>query len=249
MIKKIALSALLASSSSALISIKPVEVGSEGGWSLKTALSLSTKRGNSEVDNYSAAARITYDNNVSYVTWMQASGAYGKASGRKNVANAYMHWRYIHNVVDGNNAFEGALQTEEDEFRLIRSRRLGALGYRRRFHNGGAFKAFVGIGGIYEYIDFSSSLDPTEHNVRLNVYLSLNYRLNEDRSIHFISYNQPKMDDIHDLVSSSSFELKIRIVHALFLNFSLNYNYDSHPAHEVAKRYDFSQDTAFVYKF
>lgn len=250
MIKKIALAAAVASNVFALISIEPVEVGSDPGWSLKTALALSTKRGNSEVDNYTAAARITYDNNVSYVTWMQLSGAYGKASGAKNVANAYLHWRYIHNIVDENNAVEGALQSEEDEFRLIRSRRLIAMGYRHRFYNnGGAFKSFVGIAGMYEYIDFSSSVDSTEHNVRLSAYLALSYRFDADRSVHFISYNQPKIDDVSDFVSFSSFELKIRIVKELFLNFTLRYNYDSRPATQVAKRYDFSQDTAFLYRF
>ena len=60
---------------------------------------------------------------------------------------------------------------------------------------------------------------------------------------------QPKLDEIEDFVTVNELNLKIRIVKKLFLNFALRYNYDSRPAIGVASKYDFSQDTAFIYEF
>ncbi len=235
----------------AIITITPVELGEDPGYSGKMGASLSTKRGNSDVDAYKLAARFMYDNNVSYLTWLQIAGEYGKASGVKNVQKLYAHLRYIHNITDRYHVYEAALQTEEDEFRLIRYRRLVAAGYRQRFfQKSEKLKAFLGVGAIFEkihYTDPQSNSD--ENNVRASTYVSVSYLFAEDMSTSFISYYQPKFDDVSDFVTVNTYELQLKIVDRLFLNFALHYNYDSKPAVGVVSRYDFSQDTAFIYEF
>lgn len=235
----------------ALITIAPVELGEDPGYSANVGVSLSTKRGNSDVDSYKMATRVQYDNNESYVTWLQLSGEYGKASGVKNVQKLYAHLRYIHNITDKYHVYEVALQTEEDEFRLIQHRRLVALGYRQRFfHDNQKLKAFIGIGTIFENIHYiSANENPDENNIRINSYASITYAFKEDMKTSFISYYQPKFDDISDFVTVNTLELKLKIIDALYLNFSVHYDYDSHPAVGVASRYDFSQDTSFIYQF
>ena len=238
-----------------VVTITPVELGEDPGVSTKLGLSLSTKKGNSDVESYKAACRVTYDDNTSYVTWIQIAGEYGKANGERNVKNTYLHWRYIHNITDRYHVWETALQTQENEFRQIKHRRLVALGYRHRFfHDWQKLKAFVGIGALYEYIGYLSSSDPTlrnpsEHNARLSTYASVHYEFKEDMNTGFISYMQPKFDDFDDFVTVNEFELRLKIVDELFLLFSLRYNYDSKPPLGVESKYDFSQDTAFVYEF
>ena len=235
----------------ALITVDPVELGDNPGYSVKTALSLSTKRGNTDTDSYKIAGRLTYDNNRSYVTWMQLAGEYGEASGKKNVQKLYGHLRYIHNITDRYHVCEAALQTEEDEFRLIRHRRVVAAGYRHRFfENDKKIRAFLGLGAIFENIRYTDPLNnPSEKNVRGSTYISFSYRFQKEMHVGFISYFQPKFDDMADFVTVNTCELKLKIVDELFLNFTLHYNYDAYPASGVASRYDFSQDTAFIYEF
>ncbi len=233
----------------ALITITPVELGEKPGYSGKVGVSLSTKRGNSDTDAYKLASRVMYDNNATYLTWLQIAGEYGEANGVKNVQKLYAHLRYIHNITDRYNVYELAAQTEEDEFRLIRSRRLVAAGYRHRFFQRDKnLKAFVGIGAIYEYIHYTHD-NPNEENARASMYASLTYTFKKDMSTSVISYYQPKFNDTADFVTVNTFELKLKIIDRLFLNFTLHYNYDSRPAFGVASKYDFSQDTAFIYEF
>ena len=247
---RIALFVTVASSSLfGLVTITPVELGEKPGWSSKVGVSLSTKRGNSDVDAYKLSARTNYDNNISYVTWFQLSGEYGQASGEKNVQKSFAHLRYIHNLTDKFHVYETALQSEEDEFRLIKSRRLAAVGYRQHLFPKERLKTFIGLGVMYEYIKFTSSYDPTEYNVRASCYLSMSYEFEKDKKLSFISYFQPKLDDVEDFVTVNQLGLKIKIEGELYLNFSLSYNYDARPAIEVESEYDFSQDTAFIYEF
>ena len=235
----------------ALITITPVELGEDPGYSGKVGVSLSTKRGNSDTDAYKFASRLMYDNNESYVTWLQIAGEYGKASGVKNVQKLYAHLRYIHNITDKYHVYELAAQTEEDEFRLIQHRRLVAGGYRQRFfQDDKKFKVFVGLGVIFENIRYISPQEnPDENNLRASTYASLSYEFKEDMSTSFISYYQPKLDEFSDFVTVNSLQLKLKIIDELYLNFTLHYNYDSKPAIGVASKYDFSQDTAFIYEF
>ena len=240
---------MLSSSLFAVVTITPVELGEKPGWSSKVGISLSTKRGNSDVDAYKLSAQTNYDNNISYVTWLQLWGEYGQANGEKNVQKSFAHWRYIHNINDKYHVYETALQSEEDEFRLIQSRRLVALGYRQHLFPKEQLKTFVGIGMMYEYIKFTSKVDPTERNVRASCYLSMSYEFEKDKKVSFISYLQPKINDMRDFVTVNKLGLKIKIEGELFLSFSLSYNYDAQPAKEVESKYDFSQDTAFIYEF
>ncbi len=253
--KLLLLTTLLLHSLYGVVTITPVELGEDPGLSAKVGLSLATKKGNSDVESYKAAGRVTYDNNVSYVTWFQVAGEYGEANKEKNVQNLYAHLRYIHNITDRYHVWEAALQTQEDEFRLINRRRLVALGYRQRFFPASPeLKAYVGIGAMYEYIDYLESDDtalqnPSEHNGRISAYASLSYAFKKDTTLGFISYMQPKFDDFGDFVTLNELELRFNIVKELFLLFSLKYTYDAKPPLGIASKYDFSQNTSFVYKF
>jgi len=232
-----------------IISIVPTEVKEDPGLNGQAGLSLSTKRGNSDVDSYKGAIRLTYDNNESYVTWIQLSGEYGEANGVKNVQKIYLHYRYIHNITDIYNVWEGFLQSQEDEFKLIQKRRLVGADYRGRFlKDYSPLKFFLGVGGFYEYITYTTSQDPTENNTRLNTYIALTYPFKDTLNFAITSYYQPKFDDFEDFVTANKLELKIKIVEKLFLTFRISYDYDSKPAIGVNKT-DFSQDTIFLYKF
>lgn len=232
----------------ALISIVPIEMGEDVGLSGEAGASLSTKRGNSETDSYKASARVVYDSNTTYITWFQISGEYGKASGVKNVQKIYSHLRYIHNLSSLYHVGELFVQSQEDKFKLIQKRRLVGGGYRGHLlRDYFPMKFFVGIGALYENIHYTS-VDPSENNARINSYIAFTYPFKDDIRLSFTSYYQPKFDDISDFVTANKFELRFKIIEHLFLNFRISYDYDSQPAADVVK-YDFYQDTAFIYKF
>ena len=82
---------LTAQSLFGLVSIIPVEIGKEIGLSNIAEASLETKRGNTDTDNYKASYRTTYDDGKNFVTWGEASGAYGKANGNENTNKAQLN--------------------------------------------------------------------------------------------------------------------------------------------------------------
>ena len=238
---------LLHSSLFALISIVPVEQGEKVGWSGKVGASLSTKRGNSDTDSYKGALRLSYDNNTSFITWAEINGEYGEANNVKNVQKIYAHLRFIHNLSDKYHVGEIFIQSQEDEFKQIQRRRLIGAGYRQRLlKEYFPLKFFVGIGAFYEYIGYTTD-DPSEDNARLNGYIAFTYP-KEHFDFSFTSYYQPKFDDLSDFVTANKLELKIHLIDRLYLSFRVSFDYDSQPPSGVEK-YDFYQDTAFVYEF
>jgi len=231
----------------ALISIVPVEQGEKVGLSGQMSASLSTKRGNSNTDSYKGGARIAYDNNTSYVTWGELSGEYGEANDVKNVQKIYLHYRFIQNLSDKFHVGELFLQSQEDEFKQIQKRRLVGVGYRQRLlRDYFPLKCFVGLGGFYEYISYTTN-DPREDNSRFNGYIAFTYPT-KSVEFSFTSYYQPKFDDFNDFVTANKIELKIHLIEKLYLTFKVSYDYDSNPPSGVEK-YDFYQDTAFLYEF
>lgn len=233
----------------AIMTITPVNIGDEPGTSGMLKGSFETQRGNSDVDSYSAGLRVQYDSNATYLLWSDLSFSYGKSDGNTNTNKSYAHARYLHTVLDKKwiNA-EAFVQAETNEFTKVNHRFLGGAGVRfyRSIEPYG--ELYLGVGGFYEDIAYTTTEDPQERNVRLNTYFSYTKRFNKQTRISYVTYLQPKMDDFDDIVSTHTLELNILVYQQLYLNFVLYYDYDAKPAHNV-KDTDFSQKTSFIYKF
>jgi len=234
----------------ALVTIAPVEIGDKPGFSSTAEAALETKRGNTDTDSYKASARVTYDSNADYVSWAEISGAYGKANGEENTNKLFLHARYIHALTQEIVRGETFLQLEKDEFKSIKSRALGGIGARFKLHGiVQNSRGYLGIGTFYEDIVYNNPLiNPAEENIRANAYFAYSINLNTDSSLAYTLYYQPKINDLSDNVQSHEVELKLNIYKNLFLKFSLSYNTDSEPAVGVEK-YDFTQNTSFVFNF
>ncbi|MBE0514937.1 DUF481 domain-containing protein [Sulfurimonas sp.] len=234
----------------ALVSIAPVEIGDKPGFSSTIEAALETKRGNTDTDSYKASARTTYDSNTTYVTWAEISGAYGKANGEENTNKLFSHARYIHAITEELIRGEGFLQLENDEFKHINSRALAGLGGRFKLkdiiQNS---RGYLGLGAFYEDIVYNNPLiNPSEENIRANAYFAYSINFNKSSSIAYTLYYQPKVKDFSDNVQSHEVELKLDIYKNLLLKFSLSYNTDSKPPIGV-QRYDFTQNTSFIFNF
>lgn len=245
----------------ALVSIAPVEIGDKPGTHVSGAVSLESKRGNTDKNNYQASARVTYDDNQDYVTWGEVSGEYGDSSHEKDTDNLYAHIRYIEKIdllkIDSNNIrAEYFGQIQKDEFKLIEERILLGAGLRYKLFeflntiSTDVFKdskAYVGVGGFYENIGYTSS-DPIERNFRLNTYFAYVMSFDNKVSLSYNFYYQPKVDDLSDYATSNKFELKVHVYAKLFLSFNAYYDIDSKPPQGV-KTDDYGQRTNFVFEF
>lgn len=235
----------------AVVSIKPVEIGDETGFSGGIEMGLDTKRGNTDKDLYKASTKVLYDSNVSYVTWLEVSGEYGKANGLEDTNKLYAHYRYIHKLSEKIIRYELFAQAQKDKFRALKHRNLGGAGLRFTIFDtlmGG--KGFFGFGGFYEDIKYTNpTLDPDEQNTRLNSYLAYSIKFSKKSSLAYTLYVQPLFKDFNDYVLTNSFELSLKIIQELYLKFSISYDYDSRPPNNVLENYDLSQSTTFIYNF
>jgi len=232
----------------AIITISPVDIGANPGTSGMIKGSFETKRGNTDVDNYSAGLRVQYDNNSSYVLWSDFTFSYGMSSGTRNTNKTYAHIRYIHTLYDKSIDWEAFGQSETNEFTKVKHRFLGGGGL--RFQNierkWGQFHA--GIGAFYEDIAYTTTLDPREENLRINSYLAYTLNFTKESSLSYVFYYQPKADEFSDYITSHGVEMTIYVYKQLYIDFVFYYDYDSAPAIGVKKE-DVTQKTSFIYKF
>ncbi len=232
----------------AVITIAPVNIGDKPGFSGSLKGSFETKRGNSDVDNYAAGIRGQYDNNISYVLWGDVTFSYGKASGETNTNKSYSHIRYIHALEMKELNYELFAQTEMNEFTMVKKRFLSGGGLRYHFDNEQYGNIYIGLGGFYEHIAYTTQIDPSEQNIRLNSYIAYSKSFNKESKLSYVGYYQPKLDEIGDYILSNGLELEVLIYKTLYLNFVFYYDVDSKPAIGV-KSEDISQKTSFIYKF
>jgi hypothetical protein len=232
----------------AVVSITPVNIGDKPGYSGVVKGSFETKRGNSDVDSYSAGLRVEYDNNVSYLIWSDMSFSYGKSSGETNTNKSYLHIRYIHRLYKKDLDWESFVQSETNEFTKVKYRYLAGANLRFYLQKKHFGKLYAGCGFFLENIAYTTSIDPQEHNIRLNNYVAYTNKFTKENSFSYILYYQPKVDKLNDYILSTAAELNILIYKQLILNITLSYNYDAFPAIGVEKE-DLSQKTSFIYKF
>lgn len=232
----------------ALVSIAPMEIGESTGVHGNVALAFETKRGNTDKDNYKGSAKVSYDNNVSYVTWGEISAEYGQSNQVEDTNKQYMHLRYIRATSKKDMRYEVFVQMEEDKFKLIKNRTLTGVGLRFKifeiFKDG---RGYIGLGTFYEDISYVGK-DPHESNVRLNAYFAYTAKFGEDSRVTYTIYYQPKIDEVSDNVRAQKLQLELHVYKQLFLNFQVAYDTDSEPPIGV-EDYDFTQTTSFVYKF
>jgi hypothetical protein len=239
---------LLSQSLLALVTIAPVEIGAKPGFSGQAALTLETKRGNTDKQNYKTSLRVNYDNNSSHVTWAEISTEYGESNDRKDTDKAFAHLRHIRAIGVKDLRAEAFTQIQDDRFKLIKNRTLFGAGLRYKlFSIFGKDKGFVGLGAMNELISYTSD-DPYENNQRMNSYIAYSSEFGHRSRIGLSFYYQPKLNEFADHVTSTDFELRLFVIDRLYLQFKVAYDTDSNPPMGVRK-YDLTQNTSFIYEF
>jgi putative salt-induced outer membrane protein YdiY len=232
----------------AIVTITPVNIEDYKGWNATIKGSFETKRGNSDVDNYSAGLRASYDNNTSYILWGDFSFSYAKASGETNTNKTYTHIRYIHTTPIQTINYELFVQLQTDTFTKIKKRFLSGAGLRYHLNHHTYGNLYFGLGAFYENIDYTTQIDPREQNIRLNSYVAYTKQFDKKSTFSYIGYYQPKIDNYHDYIVLNSAELEVVVYKKLALSFVISYNFDAKPAIGI-KKADITQKTSLIYKF
>ena len=233
----------------AVVLIAPNEVGLRPGLSGEVKLSLNTQRGNTDKDESSARVIVGYDNNSTYVTWIDFSYSYGQSNNIENEDKAYAHYRFIHTFYRPDWIIEGYVQNQGDDFRKIQRRLLSGGGLRWRLFDEKYGRAYYGFGAYYEYMNYTDPIvDPQEYNARMNNYLAYTIKFAKASRFTVGGYFQPKFNDFKDQYTHVAAALKIHVYQKLFLTASLSYAYDTKPAVGV-HYYDFQQVTSISWSF
>lgn len=231
----------------AIVSITPVEIGKNAGWHTKVGVSLETVRGNTDKDNYKGSCKVTYDNNETFVSFIEVTGTYGETNGVEDTKKAYLHYRYIYAISPKKLRAELFLQAQFDKFKEIESRKLAGLGFRLKLYK---FlekgEGYIGLGSFYEEIKYLQSSDL--RNFVLSDYITYKVDFAKDKTLTYRLDFQHVYNNIDDYLLIQKLALKIKLDKRLSLVIDMIHDVDSAPVDGVAKN-NFTQTTGLVYSF
>lgn len=224
--------------------------GKEPGISGSVSLSVSGKSGNSDTMDASADGRVNWRRQDS-LTFLVASLSYGKSDQVRDTNKAFGHLRHIIEHSE-RLAYEGFVQAERNEFTRLSLRTLAGAGVRLTLHGNEKGQTHLGLGAFRssETLDEDPVLTDsgTERLWRANIYLALNYAINEQLRIGSTTYYQPDTGDSGDYRLLEQAALKLAVSNRLALKLSLDIARDSRPPQTV-KKTDTSYMTGLEYSF
>ena len=235
----------------AYINVTPIEVGDEPGTTGSLALSLSTKRGNVEINEYTIDADIRYDSNNTYAIWFFGGYTYAKAHDTEIENSGSAHLRYLY-VLTPMFYGEAFVQTEQDKFKDLSNRSLVGADVRYRFFSNSKYgKGYIGLGTFLETIRYKNpQIDPDENNLRIDSYLFYTKEFESKATFNAFAYYQPCIDEFSDYTIVSMAEVQFPIYKNFHLVVSIEANYDSRPPKfSDIKTYDITQKTALMLKY
>lgn len=238
------------SSSFALVSIAPVDIGAKPGVSGSVAGAFSHKKGNTDKEEYTLGVKLQYDQGSDYLVWSNLIYEYGESLGVKNEDRVYAHLRFIYAVDGPKWRAELFAQTEQDAFKDINERSLLGTGLRWRFLDAQEWgKCYLGMGLFHERVDYANPMiNPEETQERYNSYVGYTKSFMTESRLNYIGYYQPKIGENSDFVMTQTVELLIPIYGRLNLSLCMDYSYDSRPPTGVEKK-DREYKTSLLWEF
>lgn len=209
--------------------------------------SITGKSGNSDKQTSAASGRLDYRRAESQALFI-AKTEYGESNKIKDADNNFVHFRYIHHNSE-RFAWESFMQYQDDEFKLLDSRKLIGGGVRYDLSVEQTYQLSLGLGAYYtEEVHQLAATELREDYARANSYVSYSQQLTDTATISNTLYWQPRFSRLSDSYVYNNFSLSVKINDALSLKVSLESQYDSQPVANV-EHSDHSYYTALVYEF
>lgn len=222
---------LLPARSQAIVNMEELHTGEpQEGFSGRVELSLESRHGNSEKEEYTLGSRLQHHRDA-VTRYLLLSGSYGESNGVKYAEKAFLHARHMHELGPVMTA-EGYLQAEYDKFARLELRTLFGGGLRLtllpRAKRG---EAYLGLGAYYseERIDETYIDGGTEVLWRANSYLVLKYQASDNTTLVSTTYYQPAFKGAEDYRLLEQAAMKVKMSDRLSLVVALDYRRDNRP--------------------
>ena len=247
----IVLFCLLPLSAQAIVNIEELRGDKSGdGLSVRASIMASGASGNTDKSSVSAAGRMHWQSGP-LASLVIASYDYGESNNVRDTNKSFLHLRQIRTYQPGR-AVEAFIQAEQNQFARLDFRGLIGAGLRLTIADTKQTTAAVGFGALHswETLDKRPGLtdDGTETLWRLNTYLALNQRFNEQTRFANTLYYQPAADDAADYRLLDEAALFVNISDRLDLKMSVDVTHDSRPPQTVEKT-DVSYQPGLEYSF
>lgn len=242
---------LLPFSAHAIVNVEGLRrVPEKDGFSGRLDMSLSGDTGNTETFSGSIGTRLQWKQGPVTDLFI-LNYDYGESGNVTDVNNGFAHLRHIVQVT-GNRAYEAFTQIETDDFARLTFRGLLGAGVRYRVHEDDNDKTVVGLGAFHAWETLEEqegvSDGGTDQFWRANVYLVLNYQLNDRVSAISTTYYQPALEALSDARVLEEAGLKVKLADDLDLKISLEVVHDTRPP-ETVKKTDISYSSGIEYHF
>ena len=222
------------------------------GFSGQLSFSAGGERGNTDKSTVGAGARTQWkhDRTLDFLVFNYNTG---KTEGKRDVNNAFLHGRHIHQL-DDEMAWEIFAQIGQNEFQRLSYRALGGGGGRFTLYRqpDGKTRWIVGAGAFYEREDLDEKAGTTDAGIetttRANLYLVFNYRLNSLVRLQGTAYYQPSFEDVDDFRALAQASLLVQLAERLDLKLQMDAAYDSRPP-QLVERGDLVYSTGIEYRF
>lgn len=238
-------------SSHAIVNVEELRSTPAGdGFSGRFDLSLSGDSGNTEKSSSSIGTRLQWKKErVTNLFIMNY--AYGESDDIRDTNKGFIHLRHIVQTQE-KRAIETFAQIESNEFARLSFRGLLGAGIRYTTRQDDDYNIHIGLGAFHawETLDEQTGLtdDGTERFWRANIYLVLNYRLNDHVRAGSTTYYQPAIETLSDTRILEEAGLKVKLADDLDLKLTLEIVHDSRPP-ETVKKTDTSYTTGVEYHF
>ena len=161
----------------------------------------------------------------------------GEKSSERFINKGMAHLRYNY-VWGARSSWELFLQTEYNEFTLLKNRRLAGTGIRYNIAQTEKGAAIFGTGFMGEKEELDSDFNGDNNSsssFRSSSYLTWNILLGETTEWGCVVYFQPSLDDFEDYRGLADSNLSFSVSDRFSFMLSLNLRYDSKPPEGIKK--------------
>jgi len=240
----------IAAPAHAIVNLQELHTGEpEPGFSGTLALDLSGDSGNTDKSNLSFGSLLQWQRERRS-NMLLLNYDYGESQGVTSSDRGFIHLRHIEQLT-APYGWEIFGQLQNDRFARLSLRSLVGGGLRVK-HRYPKRTTIFGAGGFYEREKLTevttTSDDRSSADWRGNLYLIMDWALNEQITLYNTGYYQPRLDEPADFRLLEQAGVKVKIAERLSLRLSINLRYDSRPPQSV-KDYDIHYRSGIEYSF
>lgn len=165
------------------------------------------------------------------------------------INDGFIHLRYNYNLPDTSFiTIETFGQAQYNANKLLSERFLYGAGARFKIFDNPKLKFYTASLAMYEYEQLSDSINSLSKLVRLDLYTTANFSINNKFSLNLIAYYQPAFNNFSDFRVSGEINSRFSFTKNFALDVGYSADYDSKPPEDIQNLfYNFRTKFAFMF--